>query len=169
MTQQTSPYGQSQSGTEASKGRLRDMADAAGETVKDAAKLTEDVAQLTAWPVGNRFTGLGRQGSIKGHADTARICPRASHSQPHHSDTMRRSTGLRYFRQSAPSAKARIGAPASVPRAVLSWISPRTAPPAFSPPGPAERVDGLAPPTDAPFHHRGSVQLADESLLRRVV
>ena len=50
MTQQKSTFGQAygQGGTETAKDRLRDMADATGESVKDAAKITEEMAGKVA-------------------------------------------------------------------------------------------------------------------------
>ena len=48
MSQQKSTYGQSQSGAEAAKDRLRDMADRTGEMARDAAKTTEEMAGKVA-------------------------------------------------------------------------------------------------------------------------
>jgi hypothetical protein len=48
VTQQKATYGQNQGGTEAAKDRLRDMADATGESVKDAAQVTDEMARQLA-------------------------------------------------------------------------------------------------------------------------
>ena len=62
MTQQKSTY--EQGGIETAKDRLRDMADATGERVKDAAKTTEEMASKVADQVreyGNQVQEVTKQ------------------------------------------------------------------------------------------------------------